>query len=63
MKVDEKKTTNMLFNFTNDCQFTTELSLKLQVAGLKNSQSELNLSNLSPKPKTSQQLDIKCILL
>ena len=53
MKVDEKKTTNMLFNFTNDCQFTTELSLKLQVAGLKNSQSELNLSNVSPKPKTS----------
>ena len=28
MKLNEKKTTNMLFNFTKDCQFTTEISLK-----------------------------------
>ena len=28
MKLNEKKTTNMVFNFTKDCQFTTEISLK-----------------------------------
>ena len=28
MKLNEKKTTNMIFNFTKDCQFTTEISLK-----------------------------------
>ena len=28
MKLNEKKTTNMLFNFTKDCQFTTEIALK-----------------------------------
>ena len=28
MKLNEKKTTNMVFNFTRDCQFTTEISLK-----------------------------------
>ena len=28
MKLNEKKTTNMLFNFTKDSQFTTEISLK-----------------------------------
>ena len=28
MKLNEKKTTNMVFNFTKDSQFTTEISLK-----------------------------------
>ena len=28
MKLNEKKTTNMVFNFTKDCQFTTQISLK-----------------------------------
>ena len=28
MKLNEKKTTNMIFNFTKDCQFTTDISLK-----------------------------------
>ena len=28
MKLNEKKTTNMVFNFTKDCQFTTEIGLK-----------------------------------
>ena len=28
MKLNEKKTTNMVFNFTKDCQFTSEISLK-----------------------------------
>ena len=28
MKLNEKKTTNMVFNFTKDCQFTTEIRLK-----------------------------------
>ena len=28
MKLNEKKTTNMIFNFTKDHQFTTEIELK-----------------------------------
>ena len=28
MNLNEKKTTNMVFNFTKDCQFTTEISLQ-----------------------------------
>ena len=28
MKLNEKKTTNMVLNFTKDCQFTTEITLK-----------------------------------